>query len=1574
MLDILPEPVRGLVPRARRVRPCPGGVRVELRYVGGPGTDERARALEDRLLAQGVRRAEVNGALGCVFLGCDPDDTDVDKLVTIVEEYDVACPGADPGVPRVLGGPEQHAKAAVNLGLQLTGSALALTGQIARVPRLSEAVPSFVALADEIPRVRLELERRIGVPAADAILGATKIVSTTLAARPVTLFVDSVAAAGRYVAARAGHRAWAAHETELARHDGAYRHIRPETAARPAPLPRGPLERYADVAGPAALAAHGVAALAGRDHRRGLPLLISGIPKPARHTRDAFVNAVATALAERGALVLDPRGLSRMDRVDTIVLDAAVLTTGRWTIDRVEPLDPGVDPDELHARLYTLLDLTDPGARRELDGWTAVPTDPNSPSGVNGSDGPEGVDGPHGPADADGSSDAAGPDGVDGARGPDGADGARLDWLDQGIRPVTVSRDGTVVALVGLAREPHPMAAALVAAAKDAGTVILSGDDPALARRLGLPHHPDAPPTAEAPGSYGWQDEDPTEATEGRRGGTTRAAVPGYGQRGGATRAAVPEYGRGGEGRAAGSVNGRQGVEARAATPTSVRQGGEARVAGPVDGRRGGEATGHRQGRLVGLVRELQAAGRGVAVVSHRSRRGLSRADLGIGVLEPGRRVPWDADVAGGLDAVHLVLRALPTARKASTRGVWLAASGAVAGTGLAFVGPSAGASQRAGWARDATSTIAMITGYAMGRAAGRAAPPAQADPTPWHAMAVPDVLTRLGTSRKGLTEKAAAARRTTGRAAHDGGPVSLAGAAVRELANPLTPVLAAGAGLSAVVGSVLDAGLIGGVMVTDAVLGGAQRRGADRALHRLSDLTTVTVRVRRPDGTVDCDADTLVPGDVIELRAGDAVPADARLVKASGLEVDESTLTGESQLVAKTTAPTAAPAVAERGSMVYQGTTIAAGSCRAVVVATGEHTEAGRTALLAGQEPPPSGVELRLRELSSRILPAAVGSGVLLMAIDLLRGSPLATALGPAVSMMVAAVPEGLPFVATIAELASAKRLSRRNTLVRNPSTIEALGRVGVLCFDKTGTLTEGHISLGQVSDGRHSASPDALTAESRAVVGAALRAGPAFGGGRRIAHPTDRAVIEGAQALGIAPEEGLRTWERVDELHFEPARGYHAVLGRSERGHLLSVKGAPEVVLGRCSTVLRDGRRVPLNGRTRRALEQEVDRLARQGYRVLAVAERTASSRADLDESRIERLCFLGYLGLADHVRPTAKESVRRLMGAGVRVVMITGDHPSTAEAIAAEIDALNGRRVMTGPEVDAVDDERLGALLPDVAVFARTTPEHKARIVNVLRAAGEVVAVTGDGANDVPAIRLADVGVALGSKATPATRSAADIVVLDDRIETIIDAIVEGRAMWGSVRDALGILLGGNVGEIAFTLGSSLLTRRSALNARQLLLVNLLTDMLPAMAVAIRPPSAAGPGKLLAEGPEASLGSALTRDIYLRAATTAGAATAAWLLARVTGTRGRADTVGLIGLVGAQLMQTLALGHRDRLVVLASLSSLAALGVTVSVPGLSQVFGCRPVGPAGWGVGLGCAAAATLVAVVIEHSRTR
>ncbi|MCO5973275.1 cation-translocating P-type ATPase [Actinoallomurus soli] len=979
-------------------------------------------------------------------------------------------------------------------------------------------------------------------------------------------------------------------------------------------------------------------------------------------------------------------------------------------------------------------------------------------------------------------------------------------------------------------------------------------------------------------------------------------------------------------------------------------------------------------GRLLDSVRQAQEAGHVVALVAARGGAPLAAADVGIGLLAPGRRPPWGAPLlcGPGLAEACLLLGAMPSARRTSTRAARIANVGSVAGALLAAAGSSARAPRRARLAVDFATVSAFVVGSLSGRALTRRPAPVPQDRTAWHAWPAKAVLTRLGSSMSGIDEDEAARRRSdVGEVIR---PPGLAQVTVDELDNPLTPALAAGAGVSAVVGSIMDAALIGAVLAVNAMMSGLQRVRADRALRQLVDLSAVRVRLRRPDAGGEeprATADQLVPGDVVVLTAGDAVPADLRLLSAKDLEVDESSLTGESQLVTKDPRPSMARSVADRHSMLYQGTVIAAGDAVGVVVATGAQTEVGRTTRQAGAEDRPGGVETRLRALTRVTLPVALGAGAVLFGTDLLRGATLARALGPAVSLAVAAVPEGLPFVATAAELATARRMSRRGALVRNPRTIEALGRIDVLCFDKTGTLTEGRLRLGQVSDGIASRPvEERLPPAFREILAAAVRATPDPGGGR-LPHPTDRAIMRAARKLGMDAAEGLGAWQRVDELPFEPARGYHAVLGRTNRRQRLSVKGAPEIILEACDTWQRDDGQVPFDREAREKVDQEIDRLARLGYRVLAVAERAASGRRDLTAERIDRLGFLGLLCIADPVRPTAAEAVGRLRKAGVDVIMITGDHPTTAEAIAAELRLLNGR-IMTGPDLDALRDEELADALSRVAVFARVSPAQKARVVRALRSAGRVVAVTGDGANDAPAIRLADVGIALGERATPAARETADVVVTDDRIETITDAIADCRAMWRSTRDALAVLLGGNLGEIAFTVGTGLVSGRSPLNVRQLLLVNLLTDMLPAIALAARPPSGVTSEELLAEGPDRSLGGALTRDVTVRAGTTAGAALAAWMMARASGTRGQADTTGLVALVTTQLAQTIVAGGRDPLVLGCGLASLGALAFIVQVPGLSHFFGCRPLLPHCWAIALGSGVGLALAAVLLTRIR--
>lgn len=961
-------------------------------------------------------------------------------------------------------------------------------------------------------------------------------------------------------------------------------------------------------------------------------------------------------------------------------------------------------------------------------------------------------------------------------------------------------------------------------------------------------------------------------------------------------------------------------------------------------------------------ARRLQRDGHVVAYAGHDPLL-LAAADVALGLPEADRVAPWQADIVAS-DPVRdafLLVCAIGAARKATRESVRIAVAGAGTAAFVAFGGVVPGTTHRATTVVNLAAATAMANGMRHALDLARLPEPRRAGGPAWHALDGDEVLAILGSARAGLDPEEAGRRRVPIAPAPPL-PVVLVRSIVAELANPLTPVLAGGAALSTMVGALPDAIMVGGVMGANAVVGAAQRLRTERAIARLARVSRRAVTVRRGGEEVAVDSRSIVPGDVIRLYAGDTVPADCRILVDGHAEVDESSLTGESLPVVKHGGPVLTAVVAERTSMLYEGTSIAAGAVEAVVVAVGDDTEARRSLLIGGPTPE-TGVEARLRSLTALTIPAALLSGAGVVGAGLLRGVPLRETLGAGVSLAVAAVPEGLPVLATVAQLGAARRLSAHGALVRNPRAIEALGRVQVLCADKTGTLTEGRITLRLVSDGLTARPAEELTPGLDAVLAAARRATPSPAGDRDVAHPTDRAVLE---ATGV----DVAGWQPVDELPFEPERGFHAVVGELHGERTLAVKGAPEVVLPRCTH-----RRGPegtraIEGEDQVRFEAEIRRLARMGLRVLAVAEREADRLRPLTEDRVARLVLLGFVALSDPPRPAAAAAIATLGRAGVDVMMITGDHPSTAEGVAAELGLLrggDGDTVVTGQQLDALDDDALSTLVPHVRVFARVTPEHKVRIVRALQRAGRTVAMTGDGANDAPAIRLADVGIALGQRSTPAARDAADVFVTDERIETIVDAVAEGRAMWGSVRDAVALLLGGNLGELTFTLLGSMATGRPPLNARQLLLVNLLTDAAPAMAIALRPPGARAADAWLDEGPDVALGRALTQQILWRGGATAAGATTAWVVARASGRRRRASTVALVALVGTQLGQTLVAGGRDPLVALTAVGSSAVLAAIVQTPGLSQFFGCTPLGPVGWATATTSAAGATVGAVI-------
>ncbi|MFI5688018.1 HAD-IC family P-type ATPase [Streptomyces sp. NPDC051636] len=963
---------------------------------------------------------------------------------------------------------------------------------------------------------------------------------------------------------------------------------------------------------------------------------------------------------------------------------------------------------------------------------------------------------------------------------------------------------------------------------------------------------------------------------------------------------------------------------------------------------------------------------------------GLLGGDVAVALTDHDGAVVWGADVlaAHGLTDVWRLLTAIPAARGVGRRSQILARSGAVLSGLLVAVGESrrSASSPLPGLRHapvDAAAATSLLSGTRAALRVAAARPPHPRPRVAWHALEPEEVQERLAREtppQPAVAERTAGRGRTVARAARrhpvfgpllapTHGSVQLARAVRRELDDPLTPVLAVGSAASAILGSAVDALLVVGALDLNALIGGVQRLRAERALSGLLAEQKQKARLSRPDrqpGEPDeaapdeartVDAAELRPGDVIELAADYVVPADARLLWEDGLEVDESALTGESLPVDKHIDPTPRAAVADRRCMVFEGTTVVAGHARAVVVHTGDRTEAARAVHLAARKPPAAGVQARLQELTRKALPLTLAGGAAVTGLSLLRGAPIRRAVSGGVSVAVAAVPEGLPLVATVAQLAAARRLSRRGVLVRTPRTLEALGRMDTLCFDKTGTLTENRLRLVQVADAGGTVRP-ADHPESADTLRIAARACPRLNGDgeARPAHATDEAVLD---AAGPDPD-----WVQTEGRPFEPGRGYAAAIGFAADGtRVLVVKGAPETVLPACADL-------PSKA------SDAAHALTGDALRVLAVAHRPLGAdeaAADALDQALEGLRFTGLLALSDVPRENSSALVQELRQTGVRPVMLTGDHPQTARAIALELGWPEDTAVVTGDELAAADRSERARILRDADVVARVAPEQKLLVVEALRDAGRVVGMVGDGANDAAAIRAADIGVGIKARGSAAARNAADIVLTYGDLSVLTEAVAEGRALWRCVADAIAILIGGNAGEVGFGILGTLLSGSAPLSTRQMLLVNLFTDLFPAMAVAVTPHEE-GQDEASATGgaPDGQLvtsllGKPLLRQIRHRALTTCLGATTAWLIGRFTpGTARRSTTMALCAVVGTQLAQTLADRRDSPLVRVTALGSAAALVALVQTPGVSHFFGCTPLGPLGWA---GVAAAITL-----------
>ncbi|MBV9854946.1 MAG: cation-translocating P-type ATPase [Streptosporangiaceae bacterium] len=1470
----------------------------------------------------GVRWAEVNMVTAQVLVAFDEQRVDVGQILSTVRDVEKQHGTHEDEFSWSL--PDHPAS---GFSLAATWAALAgdvagmgagIAGRLGRIPPLPAAFRVPLAVLDGYPRLRGELEKRIGPIGADVLLAVGNAAAYGFSEGPARPAVDAAYRLLLITELRARMAAWTERGTELT--IAAARSCRdtdedcdpgeqpgterpgtgqPGTgqsggdgtrrlADRPCPYPAGPIETYTNRTAAGTLAAAGAVLAATRNPGRGAEAIGALVPKAARLGREGFAAVLGRDLARRGVVPMDRSAFRRLDRTSVVLIDSAVLIGTRPQVLSAEAADDG---DE--ATVWRAADSVLSGcAAGDLRGPGPWEKGGHRLARVQGPPGPDGAR-----RQAQGENQAQGQDhhqdqDQDQYQGPEAPDGLRLSVL---------TPEGQRLGEVTVGCEPDPLAEAVLTAARDGGARLLVTRHASLADLVGRADEV--------------VDDD-----------------------------------------------------------------------------------------LTAKVRALQADGEGVLLLCADDDPSLDAADVAVGYVAHGlgRPVRLSADLicGPGLAEVWRLLRAMGQARPVSERSVSVAAAGATLGVLHA-------AARRPGGTLPVSPVhAAALTSLVLGGAAGygltRGDPPAPAPRTAWHAMSADDVLARLEAARDGNSgggdraepePRGAEWRRrldalaatpvfapvaATARAGAD-----LATSVFSELKDPLTPILLTGSAASAMLGSGVDAGLVSGVMVGNALVGGLQRQRTERALRDLLLREQQSARrVRRAPGDPlpgdpdEAGADlvpaaTLRPGDVIALRSDDVVPADARLLAADSLEVDESTLTGESLPVTKDPAPTVAPYIAERTSMVYEGTTVVSGSALAVVVAVGEATEAGRAGAAASVAAPAAGISAHLSDLTSKALPATGAGGLAVTALGMLRGVPLREALAAGVAVAVAAVPEGLPLVSTMAQLAAARRLSKRGVLVRSPRTLEALGRLDVICFDKTGTLTEGRLRVRGVAAAEGDV--DLGGERGRRLLRVAARACPVPGEGR-IRHATDQAILDAVRtggdehAAGGAVED--QSWELIEELPFENNRGYAAALGRAGGRLLLAVKGAPEILLDECSRAEAAGEEahpMRFTAELRRAAGETIHRLAGRGLRVLAVAERdlgTDGGDHPPAAELVHDLTLLGFVTIADVMRPDAADVVRHLAGTGVRPVMITGDHPETASAIAGNAGIPDAADVVTGPELDRLPERERRERVSRSAVFARITPEQKLRIVSDLRRAGRVVAMVGDGANDAAAIRSADVGIGITARGSTAARNASDLVLGEGSIGQIGDAVREGRALWRSVRDAVSILVGGNAGEIAFMVLGTALGGRSPLNTRQLLLVNMLTDMFPALAVAGTEPRDGGeepvPAAPMLTGP-------LGKAIMVRGGATALGGTLAWAGGRLTGRSGRAATMGLAGIVTTQLAQTMLSGARSPVVIITTVASAGALVLVVNTPGVSQFFGCTPLGPAAWAM-VGASAATATVASVI------
>lgn len=706
-------------------------------------------------------------------------------------------------------------------------------------------------------------------------------------------------------------------------------------------------------------------------------------------------------------------------------------------------------------------------------------------------------------------------------------------------------------------------------------------------------------------------------------------------------------------------------------------------------------------------------------------------------------------------------------------------------------------------------------------------------------------LLSQLETTEQGLSSAQAAARleKYGPNKLKDAEKPTMVQRFLAQLKDPMLVILMVAAAVSAVTNylageSFAEVFIILIVVLLNAVLGVLQESKAEAAIEALQTMTAATCKVLRDGKQQTVHSDELVPGDVVVLEAGDSVPADGRLLESASLKIEEAALTGESVPVNKVIEALGLAhgkdevPLGDRKNMCYMGSTVVYGRGRALVTRTGMDTEMGKIAgALANTADEQTPLQRRLDELGKTLSKLVLGICVFIFIFDLVMAgsftleSVLSTFM-VAVSLAVAAIPEGLATVVTVVLSIGVTNMSKRNAVIRRLTAVETLGCTQVICSDKTGTLTQNKMTVVQhLGDTQRLATALALCNDANLGEN-----------GQAEGEPTEAALVNFAAAEGLPKPQLAAAAPRVDEAPFDSGRKMMSTIHTAENGFIQYTKGAPDEVLKRCTQYWADGKALPMTEEKRAEILAENKRMADQALRVLAAAQRIWDEKpaSNEPEQLEQQLCFVGLVGMIDPVRPEVKAAIAECRAAGIRPVMITGDHKDTAVAIARELGIIqDASEAITGAELDAIPDEEMQQAVRRYGVYARVQPEHKVRIVNAWKANGAVTAMTGDGVNDAPSIKSADIGVGMGITGTDVTKNVADMVLADDNFATIVGAVEEGRRIYDNIRKAIQFLLGSNMSEVLGVFGSTLMGF-TLLNPVHLLFINLITDCFPALAL--------------------------------------------------------------------------------------------------------------------------------------------